>query len=45
MSTKKIDAKQKKSISYQQKQEDAAPKKYFVLKKVINFCQNGAPYY
>ena len=34
----------KPSISCRQKQDDAAPKKYFVLKKVINFFRNAAPY-
>ena len=34
----------KKSISCRQKQDNAAPKKYFLLKKVINFFRNGAPY-
>ena len=33
----------RKSVSCRQKQDDAAQKKYFVLKKVINFFQNGAP--
>ena len=33
----------KKSTSCRQKEDDAAPKKYFVLKKVINFFGNGAP--
>ena len=36
MSTKKL-MLHKKSISCQQKQHDAAPKKYFVPKKVIIF--------
>ena len=33
----------RKTVSCRQKQDDAAQKKYFVLKKVINFFQNGAP--
>ena len=44
MSTKKKLILHKKSISCRQKQHDAAPKKYFVLKKVTNFFRNGAPY-
>ena len=32
----------KKSISCWQKQDDSAPKKPFVLKKVTKFCSNGA---
>ena len=33
----------KKSISCREKKDDAAPKIYFVFKKVINFFWNGAP--
>ena len=40
---KKIDVA-RKSVSCRQKQDGAAQKNYFVLKKVINFFQNGAPY-
>ena len=43
MSQKKVDVAQE-SISCRQKQDNAAPKKYFLLKKVINFFRNGAPY-
>ena len=34
----------KNNISCQQKQDDPAQKKYFVLKKVINFYRNSASY-
>ena len=34
----------KKSISCRQKQDNTAQKKYFVLKKIIYFFQNSAPY-
>ena len=40
---KKVDVA-RKSVSCLQEQDDAAQKKYFVLKKVINFFANGAPY-
>ena len=40
---KRVDVAQK-SISCRQKQNDAASRKYFVRKKIIIFCRNGAPY-
>ena len=42
MSNKKEFMLRKNSISCQQKEDDSAPKKSFVLKKSINFCENGA---
>ena len=42
MSNKKDFMLRKKSISCQQKQDDSAQKKSFVLKKAINFCENFA---
>ena len=40
---KKVDVA-RKSVSRRQKQDDAAQINYFVLKKVIIFFLNGAPY-
>ena len=34
-----------KSVSCRQKQDDAAQKNYFVLKRVLIFFKNGVPYY